>query len=184
MDSHIGHASSQYLGSADRSRFIDSRLRACESGRMKTALTIAFVLLAACGGKKSAPTTATPKSGGEEHGNMLPEVAKFHDVLAPRWHADKGPQRMTDTCGAIAEFQANATVIGQLAAPAGADAAAWTGKTQELTSAVGALDGTCKANDAAAFEPAFERVHTSFHAVMEASGGHKEAGEHHGEHEM
>ena len=58
----------------------------------------------------------------------------------------------------------------------------WTGKTQEQTSAVGALDGTCKANDAAAFEPAFERVHNGFHAVMEAAGGHKEGGEHKSEH--
>ncbi|MBA3460385.1 MAG: hypothetical protein H0T46_10520 [Deltaproteobacteria bacterium] len=150
---------------------------------MKTALTIAFVLLAACGSKKSAPTTTTPKTGGGEHGDMVPEVAKFHDVLAPRWHADKGPKRMTDTCGATAELQANADALGKLAPPAGTDAAVWTGKTQELTSAVGALDGTCKANDAAAFEPAFERVHTSFHAVMEATGGHK-GGEHHGDHKM
>lgn len=146
---------------------------------MKTALTIAFVLLAACGSKKAPATTATPKTGGDEHGKMAPEVAKFHDVLAPRWHADKGPKRMADTCGAMAEFQANADALVKLAPPAGADAALWTGKTQELTSAVGALDGSCKANDAAAFEPAFQRVHTGFHAVMEAAGGeHHEGGEH------
>jgi hypothetical protein len=148
---------------------------------MKTALTFAFVLLAACGGKKSAPTTATPKTAGDEHGAMMPEVAKFHDVLAPRWHAEKGAKRMADTCGAMAEFQANADALTKAAPPAGADGAAWTGKTQELTAAVGALDGTCKANDATAFEPAFERVHNGFHAVMEAAGGHKEGaeGEHH-----
>jgi hypothetical protein len=159
---------------------------------MKTALTIAFVLFAACGSKQAPATTATPAPGGGEHANMAPEIAKFHDVLAPRWHAEKGPKRMADTCGAMAEFQANADVLGKLAPPAGADPAAWTGKTQELTTAVGALDGTCKANDAAAFEPAFERVHHGFHAVMEAAGGHhQEGGDHHmgghhggGEHAM
>ena len=36
--------------------------------------------------------------------SMPPEIAKFHDVLAPRWHAEKGPQRMKDTCAAIPDF--------------------------------------------------------------------------------
>ena len=142
---------------------------------MKTRLSLVLVLVAAaaCGGKKAAPATDnTAKMGGsEEHANMLPEVHKFHEVLAPRWHADKGPKRMADTCGAMAEFQADADALTKIAAPAGADAAAWGTKTQELVAAVGALDGTCKANDETAFEPAFERVHNGFHAVMEASGG-------------
>ena len=160
---------------------------------MKTRLSLAFVLVAAaaCGGKKTAPatdTTAKP-AGGEHHANMLPEVGKFHDVLAPRWHAEKGAKRMADTCGAIAEFQANADALTKVAPPATTDAGAWGTKTQELVTSVGALDGTCKANDATAFEPAFERVHNGFHAVMEASGGGEkheqmgEGGEHH-DHKM
>lgn len=144
---------------------------------MKTAITFAFVLLAACGGKKAAePTTSTKTS--DEHGTMLPAVAKFHEVLSPRWHAEKGEKRMADTCGALAEFRADADALVALAPPAGADAAAWGTKTKELSEAVGALDGTCQAKDAQAFEPAFERVHNGFHAVMEASG------EHHDQHQM
>ena len=163
---------------------------------MKTRLSLVLVLVAAaaCGGKKSAPATDTtasavkPGGGGDHHANMLPEVAKFHDVLAPRWHAEKGAKRMADTCGAMAEFQANADALTKVAPPATTDAGAWGTKTQELVTAVGALDGTCKANDATAFEPAFERVHTSFHSVMEASAPagaekHGEHGEHH-DHKM
>jgi len=146
---------------------------------MKTALTFSFLLLAACGGKKAEPTTSAKTS--DEHGTMQPEIAKFHEVLSPRWHAEKGPKRMADTCGALAEFRADADALVAAPAPAGADAAAWSGKTKELSDAVGALDGTCKANDAQAFEPAFERVHNGFHAVMEASGGHHEE---HGDHQM
>lgn len=143
---------------------------------MKTALTFAFLVFAACGGKKAAePTTSTKTS--DEHGTMMPEIAKFHEVLSPRWHADKGPKRMTDTCGALGEFHANADALVAVTPPAGADASVWSVKTKELGDAVGALDVTCKANDAAAFEPAFERVHNGFHAVMEVSGGHHE--EHH-----
>lgn len=142
---------------------------------MKTRLSLVLLLVAAaaCGGKKSAPATDTTakKMGGDEHANMLPEIHTFHEALAPRWHAEKGPKRMADTCGAIGELQADADAIVKLAPPAGTDAAAWGTKTQELAAAVGALDGTCKANDATAFEPAFERVHNGFHAVMEASGG-------------
>lgn len=146
-----------------------------------------LVLAAACGSKsKPADTTAKTMSG--EHGNMSPELTKFHDVLKPRWHAEKGPQRMTDTCGAVAEFGADADALTKNPSP-GADAAAWTTGTKELTEAVVALDGTCKANDATSFEPAFERVHKGFHALMELGGGHMEAhGEHdghggHGEHD-
>lgn len=104
----------------------------------------------------------------------MPEVQKFHDVMAPKWHADKGPQRMADTCGAIPEMTTDADALAKATAPAGADAAKWATQTKELSDAVVALDGACKTNDATAFEPAFERVHNGFHAVMEAAGGHHE----------
>ena len=103
-----------------------------------------------------------------EHHQMSPALTKFHDVLSPRWHAEKGAQRMTETCGAIADFQTTAAEVAN----------------KELSDAVAALEATCKANDATAFEPAFEKVHTTFHGLMEASGGgHQEHGDHaHGEH--
>jgi len=127
------------------------------------ALAIA-ILLAACSSKQAADHPAEHKEGHDEHGEhgaMSPEVAKFHDVLSPRWHAAKGPQRMTDTCGVVAELRTDADAIAK-ARPAG-DAA-----VKDLTDAVSALDATCQSNDATAFELAFEKVHTSFHAVMEA----------------
>ncbi len=119
---------------------------------MKLALALVVV---ACSSKTPPETT---KPAMEQH-HMSPELAKFHDVLAPRWHADKA-RRMTDTCAAMADFTSTAAAVG----------------SKDLADAVTALDGTCKANDAAAFEPAFEKVHTTFHKLME--GGE------HGEHEM
>ena len=153
---------------------------------MKTALSFVIVLVAACGSKPApatqtpAATPTTPMAGGDEHDQMMPEIAKFHDVLAPRWHAEKGPQRMADTCGAMPEMQADADALVKAAPPMGADAAVWTGKTKELTDAVVALDGTCKSNDATTFEGAFERVHVGFHGVLEASGAHHEEEHHEG----
>lgn len=148
---------------------------------MMRALTLSLVLVAACGGKKTEPTTATPDKHAEAHDaehkemeNMPPEVAKFHDALAPRWHADKGPQRMKDTCAAIPDFTAGVTAIAKAPAPAGADGTAWTNVTGELAAAIGKLDETCKANDAAGFEVAFQKVHESFHGVLGAAGHHEE----------
>ena len=132
---------------------------------MKTALTFVVVLAAACGGGKSKPAATTEAKQMAPGGmmNMPPELAKFHDVLAPRWHAEKGPKRMADTCSAVGEFQADADAIAKATPPAGGDAAKWGTGAKSLTDAVVALDGTCKANDATAFEPAFEQVHNSFH---------------------
>ncbi len=127
-------------------------------------VSLLFVL-AACGGGSKPATTVTQKTEGHDDHKMSPALTKFHDVLSPRWHTEKGPKRMTDTCSAIADFQASATEVA----------------SKDLSDAVTALDTACKANDATAFEPAFEHLHTTFHKLME--GGSHEHGEHdHGEH--
>ena len=119
---------------------------------------------AACKSDKAAPPAASSgsaSSGSAEHAGLPPELAKFHDVLAPRWHAPKGPQRMQDTCGALAEFHAGADAVAKATAASGAAAA------KALVDAVAQLDTACKANDATAFEPAFEQVHRAFHGLLE-----------------
>jgi len=155
---------------------------------MNTALIAALVLGAiACGGGGAKPDPAAepmnvqkhevgahaPAGEHEEHGKMPAAISKFHDTLAPRWHADKGPQRMADTCAALPQLHSDAAAVVAAPAPEGADPAVWSAGGTQLDAAVTALEAPCKANDAAAFEPAFERVHTSFHHVMEAGGGHK-----------
>lgn len=136
---------------------------------MKRASVLSFALLAACG---PAKTDTTPPHAEEkhDHGDLPPEVEAFHEVLSPRWHAEKNEARVKDTCDAGGEFSARADALVQLAPPKGADPARWTSTTQELREAVTALDAACKSGDAAAFEPAFHRVHEGFHAVMEAAG--------------
>jgi hypothetical protein len=140
------------------------------------------LLLVACGGKAAEPAhpVAETKAGGDEHEHMSPELAKFHDVLAPRWHAAKGPDRMKSTCDAMPDFTAGATAIAMATPPKGAEDA-WTDQAGKLAAALQDLDATCKANDASKFETAFEAVHVSFHGLMEAGGGEHE---HHDEHAM
>jgi hypothetical protein len=154
---------------------------------MKTVLFVVAVLAAACGGKKSEPAKpveSKTEMKAEKHESMSPEAMKFHEVLSPRWHAEKGPQRMKDTCAAIADFQTNADALSKAPAPAGADATKWTAGTKDLTDAVSALDVTCKANDATAFEVAFKRVHEGFHGLLENGEHHEEHGGEHAEHKM
>lgn len=159
---------------------------------MKSALTFAVVLATvACGGKAAPSSEPDPAAAASahaahegssamahEHGAMAPTITAFHDILAPRWHAEKGAKRMADTCAAIPDFQRGAAAIVAAPAPEGAVAAAWTDGGKQLAEAVAALEAPCKASDAAAFEPAFHRVHESFHHVMEAGGGMHKEGEH------
>ena len=113
------------------------------------------------------------KHGGEadETVAMTPEVKAFHDVLAPRWHAEHGARRMADTCGALAELRSDAEAIARATPPERAEPADWKAGARELGEAVAALGETCTANDAGKFEPAFTAVHERFHAVLEASVG-------------
>ncbi|HET9991789.1 MAG TPA: hypothetical protein VFQ65_24840 [Kofleriaceae bacterium] len=143
---------------------------------IRFAMVFSFVA-AACGGSKSEPVKSAPEAKAE-HESMPPELAKFHDTLAPRWHAAKGPERMKSTCDALPDFKAGATTIASSSPPKGADSQAWTDGAGKLAAALEELETECKANDAAKFEAAFEQVHVSFHGLLEASGG-----EHEGEHE-
>jgi hypothetical protein len=155
---------------------------------------------AACGGKKPAPattTTTTTEQGttGEtaagggpmsQHEEMPPEMAKFHDLLAPRWHAEKGPQRMKDTCAAVPDFKSTGDALAKATPPTKANADTWTAGTRALVAAIVDLEATCKANDATKFEAAFAKMHEAFHALMQAAGMHH--GEHqggeHGDHKL
>ena len=152
---------------------------ACESDRMKRFAFV--VLIAACGSKQPPTQNGAVGSGSNaaekkaEHDEMMktmpPEMGKFHDVLAPRWHQAQGPARMTDTCKALPDFHAQSDALAKSTPPTTANADSWTAGTRALVAAVAALDASCTANDAAQFEKAFANVHDAFHTLMKAAGG-------------
>jgi hypothetical protein len=155
--------------------------------------TILALALAACGSKQPAPASASAAKPVpvEEHTKMgmSPELAKFHDVLAPRWHAEKGPQRMSDTCNAIGELKSGADAIAKAPRPATANPDAWTAGSHELVASVAGLERQCelgaRGEPSSGFDQAFEEVHESFHHLLEASGAkHEEEHMEGGEHEM
>jgi hypothetical protein len=155
-------------------------------------LTLVFVLLAAaCGGNKTAPATTTTTQPAEPHGHehegsggagaeheaLTPELTAFHDLLAPLWHAEKGPKRIKDTCAAVPQFKTSADAVAKATPPTKANADTWTQGTRALVDSVNALETACKTNDSAKFEAAFHNVHEAFHRLMEQAGGEKhEAG--------
>jgi hypothetical protein len=152
--------------------------------------TLTFALLisaAACGGKDKGAPAPTPTahestgsaSSGEmmEHEGLSAEMKAFHDLLAPRWHAEKGPQRTQDTCSAIDQFKASADALAKATPPLPANADTWTAGTRALIAAVEDLAKACP--NGATFEDAFAKVHEAFHALMMQGEPHEEATEHH-----
>jgi uncharacterized protein YukE len=76
----------------------------------------------------------------------------------------------------VPDFKTRAAAVKGAAAPASVDAAAWTSAGAELESAVASLETACGGADPAAFEPAFEAMHTKFHGAMELVAGKEEHG--------
>jgi hypothetical protein len=152
----------------------------------KTLLAIALVL-AVVGCKKDKDKEMAkdkPAGGGSavaeaahgpHHQRVSAELAKFQEALGEKWHAPKGEQRMKDTCAAVPQMETLSTDAAKLAAPAGVDGGKWTASTKDLETSIAELKGTCGGTDLAKFEPAFEKAHNAFHALIGMTGGHHEA---------
>lgn len=97
---------------------------------------------------------------------MPTEVEAFHQTLSPLWHAETGPERMNNTCGAVGTFETQAAAIGTAPAPAGVDATMWTTAASSLAADVTTLKTTCATPDQTTFTPTFEKLHTSFHNLV------------------
>ena len=111
-----------------------------------TRWLVLALALSACGGKSPPPPSAAPAKDA---------VAAFHDILAPLWHAEEGPQRVRDTCNAVAEMQTRAQAI----ADARKDQA-----SASLVQAVTELGKECGGGQAE-FSEKLAAVHEAFHAV-------------------
>jgi hypothetical protein len=116
------------------------------------------LVLAACGSHSGASAEA-------EHHDMetMPaDLAQFHDVLAPHWHAAAGPARRQGTCDAIGAMEAGADGVVK--------ARASSPEAKQLRDAVAELSRACATRAAdAEFDAAFGKVHESFHHALEAA---------------
>lgn len=108
-----------------------------------------------------------------EHAKLTGSVAAFHEVLAPLWHADKGPAREKKTCEAVPTFEQRAAAVdGEVPEAAKADAAGWHSAAQALAKSVGDLKAECGKPEGgrADFEAKFHGVHEAFHGIAERAG--------------
>ncbi|MFT3694300.1 MAG: hypothetical protein QM831_14230 [Kofleriaceae bacterium] len=134
-----------------------------------------FMVTAACGGKPAPEGPAQQGSAmgehemhGGEHEDLPPSLKQFHDVLAPRYHLAKGPDRQKQTCDAIPEFSSAAANVAT-AIPEGVDQQQWTDGAAALAASIDTLSATCKGGDATKFDGDFETLHGNFHKLMELS---------------
>jgi hypothetical protein len=151
--------------------------------------TVVAFSVAACGGSSQEPPKDGHHAEGEGHGEHAEKeghgegeghgdghgekehhhakldgaLKAFHDVLAPVYHAEKGPGRNEQACAATASFKDGA---GKVAAEPKGDVAAWKTDADTLTKTIGDLESACK-GDKAGVEPAIEKVHDAFHALMD-----------------
>jgi hypothetical protein len=93
-------------------------------------------------------------------------IAKFHDRLAPLWHAPEGAKRVTDTCAAAGELHGLANDIVMAGAGEGTKPD-YLDATHKLVEAVAALHKECGTADRKDFAARFGAVHEAFHAVAE-----------------
>ena len=145
----------------------------CLRARLVLA-ALALLAFAGCGGP--TPPPASPEAEhheegheaghgegpGHHHGHMPPALHEFHEVLAPLWHGDKGPDRVTKTCAQASAMEGKAAAIEQAPAPEHADGAGWKADAGALTAATKALTAECAKEGRPEFEARFGTVHESF----------------------
>jgi hypothetical protein len=119
---------------------------------------------AACGGATPEPATTPTSSAKEEHHgdhkgdhkgdhhkDLPAPVHAFHEVLAPLWHLEKGPDRTAKTCAQVATLREKATATAD----------------KELLAATTALAAECDKAGRPDFDARFSAVHERFHKLAE-----------------
>jgi len=117
-------------------------------------IALALAVATACGGNKDSDSKPEADHHEHEMENMSPALARFHDLLAPLWHAPPGTARVQSTCEAIGDFKKRAADVPN---------------AQDLTAAIGELEKVCIAKGSDKdFDAAFGKVHDAFHHALEA----------------
>ena len=115
--------------------------------------------------------------GGHEHGDhgehgehknhaaFTGGMKAFHDVLAPAYHAEKGPARDDKTCAGVPAMK---DAAGKIATEPKGDPGAWKAKSDALTQQVDGLGAACASTPRGDISAKLETVHDAFHALIEA----------------
>ncbi|MDH3281719.1 MAG: hypothetical protein OEQ18_11410 [Gammaproteobacteria bacterium] len=108
---------------------------------------------------------------GHGHHEFPADVARFHAVMAPLWHAADGEERAARTCDQAAQLGDRAAAIQAAPVPeVVGDHAGWVDASERLADRVQALNTACRAPVHAGFREALVQVHDAFHDLVRLVG--------------
>ncbi len=115
-----------------------------------------------------------PQAGpGHGHHDFPSDVAQFHAVMAPLWHAAEGADRAARACDQIGRLSDGAAAIQAGPAPrVVSDASQWAEASAHLAGRVAALDAACQTPGRTGFVDALTEVHEAFHGLVRFLGHH------------
>jgi hypothetical protein len=155
--------------------------------RLGFLFAIALGGAVACGGEQHEAHHAGEQGEHEhgEHEHAHGPLGEFHEVLAPIWHSDKGPERTDRACDAAKTMRERAAAVASAPPPEGAKADDYAASAKALTDAVDALSAACGASGRPDVDARLSAVHDAFHKIAEQAHGehaHGPEGEHEHDH--
>lgn len=126
---------------------------------MKRTLVAALLALPAL------PAFAQQPMRHSHHHDFPPALSRFHDALAPLWHARRDAQWAANACAAAGELDRRAQATAQAAPPQGMSAEEYAAGAGRLAAAVTALAEACAAGAQGEVEARMAEVHRAFHVV-------------------
>jgi hypothetical protein len=104
---------------------------------------------------------------GRHHHHFTGALEGFHDVFAPLWHMDPGPERAEKACDKTAALRAKAVALEAEPVPEAArvDEAGWRTETRELVAEIDALRADCEVEGRPGLDPRLKGIHERFHQL-------------------
>lgn len=97
---------------------------------------------------------ASIQADGEHKHEFAADIKVFHDVLAPLWHAPKGPERIKGICDAVSDLETKAAAIV-------------SSNSESLRKSVAGLKQACASADTDRIAGQFSAVHDEFHRLID-----------------
>ena len=110
---------------------------------------------------------ATLAEGSPDH-DFPKEVAAFHDVFSPLWHASPGDQRILQICKQYPTLMTRLETIRAARSPKNVSPKKWEKAIKNLHQVLDPIEAYCANNRNP--EYAFANVHHGFHELVELIG--------------
>jgi hypothetical protein len=108
--------------------------------------------------------------GGKEHDHhhgFVGALDGFHEVFAPIWHMQPGPERLKKACDELTRLTEKAAAVqsGPVPEPAKADETGWKTEAGALVTEVDGLKADCAVKERPGVEARLKTVHDGMHKL-------------------